>query len=322
MNNDEIWRKLLTLYDDLKSPDAFPAYRPLLAHYTSLSNLENILRNNEIWFSNPLVMNDLEEVRFGVVKGAELVKNSQPLVNSWETPARGKIFKDAFDSYYHEFENEHAFNTYVFCLSEHEQDDFDGPLSMWRGYGSNGNGAAIVFDTGEFEAIEPSPLVINRVHYGSTEERLKWLNDLIQRFVDIKKVLKLLDDQIYLSAYALFDRIKLYALFSKHSGFREEREWRVVYIPEWDHEKRFISMLSYAIGSKGAELKLKMKVAPIEGLSTREVSMEKIVKRIVLGPSVSSPLLAHAAILRMLERLSKASLKDRVRVSSIPFRPA
>ena len=40
----------------------------LLAHYTSLEVLEKIM-TNEIWFSNPLFMNDLQEVRFGMGEG-------------------------------------------------------------------------------------------------------------------------------------------------------------------------------------------------------------------------------------------------------------
>ena len=40
--------------------------RPLLAHYTSISAMERILQNSEIWFSNPLFMNDLQEMRFGL----------------------------------------------------------------------------------------------------------------------------------------------------------------------------------------------------------------------------------------------------------------
>jgi hypothetical protein len=40
---------------------SFPAKRSLLAHYTSIPVLEAILRNNEIWLSNPLFMNDMEE---------------------------------------------------------------------------------------------------------------------------------------------------------------------------------------------------------------------------------------------------------------------
>jgi len=35
----------------------------------------------------------------------------------------------------------------VFCLCEHTPGDTDGKLSMWREYGSKGNGAALVFNT-------------------------------------------------------------------------------------------------------------------------------------------------------------------------------
>ena len=41
---------------------------PLLAHYTSIDVIEKILRSEEIWFSNPLFMNDLEEMRFGMLE--------------------------------------------------------------------------------------------------------------------------------------------------------------------------------------------------------------------------------------------------------------
>jgi hypothetical protein len=40
---------------------------------------------------------------------------------------------------------------------------------MWRGYGGNGNGAAIVFDTAKIAAREESPLVIAHVHYGTAQ---------------------------------------------------------------------------------------------------------------------------------------------------------
>jgi hypothetical protein len=45
---------------------------PLLAHYTSIPVLENILEEETVWFSNPLFMNDVEEMRFGLVEGRRL----------------------------------------------------------------------------------------------------------------------------------------------------------------------------------------------------------------------------------------------------------
>jgi hypothetical protein len=39
--------------------------------------LEAILRNDEVWLSNPLFMNDMEEVRFGINAGANLLANGR-----------------------------------------------------------------------------------------------------------------------------------------------------------------------------------------------------------------------------------------------------
>ena len=167
MNDLEILQAFRPLYDDVLEADQFYVKKPLLAHYTSLSTLEKILETDEVWFSNPLFMNDIEEVRFGVLRGVDLVLRSQEIRDACKSASRSKLFTQHFDRYFQTFESEHAFDTYVFCLSEHDREDNDGMLSMWRGYGSNGNGAAIVFDTGQLRVVENAPLIIARVHYGS-----------------------------------------------------------------------------------------------------------------------------------------------------------
>jgi hypothetical protein len=50
-----------------------------------------------------------------------------------------------------------------------------------------------------------------------------------------------------------------------------------------------------------------------------DLSLSKIIHRIILAPSVSSPL-ARATILKMLDRLNKPELKDRIFASTILFR--
>ncbi len=47
-----------TLNADIRAEEEFDQVKPFLAHYTSLDTLEKILRTNEIWFLNPLLMND------------------------------------------------------------------------------------------------------------------------------------------------------------------------------------------------------------------------------------------------------------------------
>jgi hypothetical protein len=76
MDEVQIFKMFEPLFADLLEGDPFPADRPLLAHYTSIQALEAMQRSNEIWFSNPLFMNDMEEVRFGINAGANLFLTS------------------------------------------------------------------------------------------------------------------------------------------------------------------------------------------------------------------------------------------------------
>jgi hypothetical protein len=156
MTDEEISKLFDPLFDDLRGDDCFPKRQPMLTHYTSIVGLEAILRTNELWLSNPLFMNDMEEVRFGIHTGARLFLGSSELEMACGSKKRFDLLKHWFTYYFNKFDSEHVLDTYVLCLSEHAKDDTDGRLSMWRGYGGNGNGAAIVFDTAKIAAREES----------------------------------------------------------------------------------------------------------------------------------------------------------------------
>jgi hypothetical protein len=306
------------LYADLAGEDSFPRKRPLLAHYTSIEKLECIFRNNEVWFSNPLLMNDWEEVRFGLVHGANLFISSQEIRSACRSQARFDGLVRAFNFFYDNFSTIHLHDTYVFCLSEHSEEDNDGLLSMWRGYGANGAGGAIVFDTAKIVYREESPLLISNVHY-ETKERINWLEQRVREFAEILGKSDLPNDKLHLAAYYLFERFVLFALFTKHRGFHEEKEWRVVYLRERDPQKVFDPMISYWVGPSGMEPKLKLKVNPVPGMPETDIKLSEVVERIVLGPTASHPL-AISAIYKMLDETGKSDLKNRVVISGIPFR--
>jgi hypothetical protein len=319
MDDADIRKLFEPLFADLRGNDSFPAKRPLLAHYTSIAVLEAILRNNEIWLSNPLFMNDIEEVRFGMTNGARLFLASPELESACRSKKRLDTLKLTFNYWYNTFANDHLFDLYVLCLSEHVKEDTDGLLSMWRGYGSNGNGAAIVFDTTKIAAREDSPLIIANVHYGTAEARINWLLERLAQFADILAKSDIPDDKLVICSYYFFQRLKLFSIFTKHRGFLEEKEWRVVYMRDRDTANVFDKMFSYWVGPRGVEPKLKLKIGAIPGLPETEVSLSELVERIILGRSLASPL-ARGTIFKMLDALGKPNLKDRVKSSSIPFR--
>jgi hypothetical protein len=321
MTEHEIIQLFSVLTVDLDDLKTIIRCKPLLAHYTSISVLENIMINNEIWLSNPLFMNDLEEVRFGLYEGIRLFEQCENLSRSCKTERGEIILRDAFNHYVEEFEDKHAFDTYVFCLSTHDPKNTNGLLSMWRGYGGQGNGAALVFNTNFIDApTENSPLILTRVHYASKEGRKSWLKEKIDEWCKLLEQAVIPDDKLYLAAYCLFNLIKFFALKSKHDGFMEEQEWRIIYMPDrdpngvWKERCKF----DYVMTTRGAEPKLKLKIEPFDANQTW--TFENILDRIILGPCLSSRL-AQRGIERMLQTVGRAEFQRKVCASDIPLRP-
>lgn len=311
------WRPLIADWEEEKS---YPRLRPLLAHYTSIDVLERIVSTDELWFSHPLGMNDTEELLFGIEIGAAEFRKSTGLATACGTDARHRLLLKAFDQAHAQFWNAHAFDTYVFCTSEHETDDHDGRLSMWRGYGGNGTGAAIIFDSAKLNADDVSPLILDRVTYDTRENRVAWIQSRVSLLADMLRQLKPPDDQLHIPAIAFLERLKRFSLFTKDRGFHEEQEWRAVYVRERDTQRRLDGMFGYAKGRNGVLPRLKLQVAPLEGSFSETFSLSQLVNRIILGPSQSGPL-ALLTVRRMLEQLGKGDIAQRVFASSIPFRP-
>ena len=157
MNSSFAEELTTALWSDFESENDFPSKRPLLAHYTSVSTLDKIVSMNQVWLSNPLYMNDLEELRFGMNAGADDFCSSQHLAEVCESSGRHAFLIRKFDELFSSFDKNHALDTYVMCLSEHTSGNYDGLLSMWRSYGANGSGVAIVFDTAKLKLNEASP---------------------------------------------------------------------------------------------------------------------------------------------------------------------
>jgi hypothetical protein len=190
----------------------------LLAHYTSVETVERILKEEEVWFSNPLYMNDLEEMRAGIGIGSQLFPQYAQLAGA--EPNRTSLLIQAFNHYTAHLAVETAIDTYVFCLCEHDPDkDMDGLLSMWREYGRKGNGAALVFNTQKINYQPQHPLLITKVNYASPTEREAQLKTALDDWARITLATSLPPDRLYLAAYSAFSFVKYFSLVIKHHGF-------------------------------------------------------------------------------------------------------
>lgn len=270
---DPITNQFLSLWSDIKQEDAFYSQKPLLAHYTSIEVLEKIVRTNEIWLSNPLFMNDLEEVRFGLNESQRLVMESKEIAQACGDSARVDVFRDAFIHYYSQFASTQALDVYVLCLSEHDPANLDGLLSMWRGYGGNGHGAAIVFDSSKINNLPTSSFILAKVHYGSGPDRIAWIKSKIGEFVALFSMASIETSDLPAAAFQLFQRFKLFSLFSKHLGFGEEAEWRVVYLRDRDAAGVMVPLFDYKVGSRGIEPILKFKIEAKADVTAADFSL-------------------------------------------------
>lgn len=301
------------LWADMQ-PEPPPGQVPLLAHYTSIRTLERIAETGEIWFSNPLYMNDVDELRYGMTLGFNAVRTHQGLRHACP-PEHYNALLDAFGQLYSAFDNDTAFDVYVFSCAEHDEHiGDDGLLSMWRGYGSDGNGVAIVFDFAPLLAAA-SPLLVRQVQYLSYEQSEAWMEQKLERFAHHLAQLGGPPEAMQQAAAALFERIKLFALFTKHRGFHEEREWRMVYLREHDTQGVLHQQLHYAIGERGIEPRLRLTMS---ALGQGGPALEDLVERIILGPVLATPLALRSAQ-RMLE-LHRPAWAPRVVRSSTPYR--
>lgn len=321
MNFEQVWEKFWEhLYSDIDELQEFPQVGPQLAHYTSLENLENILKSEQLWLSNPLEMNDLEEVRFGVSHGLRILNQNQRLQNALATDVRRSGFRMWLEKVTDEYSRDGVLDLYVTCFSLHEPaDDEDGRLSMWRGYGNDGKGAAIVFDTSKIAEVIESPLVLSRVHYASNEKRLNWLEAKVESLAEFFEQNDVPNEYLKAAAEEIFRRLCLFAVFSKHRGFDEEREWRLVYFKDRDRQNSLSDYLGYFNGADGLSPKLKLPLKAIPGVMSDSFGMATVISSIIVGPSASSPL-TELAVRRMLKSIGHEELIEKLSMSSIPYR--
>lgn len=319
----EVWGLMSALYNDLlEGGDYSNFFRdpPLLAHYTTAFVLEQMAKSNQIWFGNPLLMNDIEEVRFGINEGLRIFLASQAIRDAFTGSGDADNFEKQLNAAYQNFDSNHAFDTYILCLCEHSRSDDDGLLSMWRGYGDSGKGVAVVFDPRGILETPASPLIIGKVTYASTKDRYAWFDKIVGEFAGIVRQHHIEGaDEVAGAAWGLFARLRQFALFTKHHGFSEEREWRLAYLPERDPNGSLKPFLGYHNGSRGIEPKLKLPIAPNPAFGDQDISLEKLVHSIILGPSASSAIAVRSAQ-RMLELLNRPILAQRVQGSTIPYR--
>src|SRR6056297_2864693 len=172
------------LFEDLHGFEDITNSRPMLSHYTSIQTIELILKNDELWLSHPLNMNDHQELIGGLNFARKAIHECEKLRGAFKSPEQYQLFLEGFQYWENIYGESDGYDLYVGCFSEHDEGKPDGQLAMWRGYGDYGNGAAIVIDTSKLQPVDENPLVLASVQYGTGEEQYEWCKKIVKTVAD------------------------------------------------------------------------------------------------------------------------------------------
>jgi hypothetical protein len=285
-------------------------------HYTNANAAMEILRSKTIWMRNSSCMNDVSEVRYGLER----------LWNTYRNTEAGKQFRDVLNKTFAGFsdEIERRFNewtpqfftnTYLICLSEHEDiEDENGRLSMWRAYGE-ATGVALV--------IKNSPLLDPSDGLGAYASPVAYLDDkqFEKRFAQIVDNIgsetKLLQDQGRDDIInRIFHMLRFAALSTKHPGFAEEKEWRILFGPTLEPSKWITSEIISLNGVPQPVYKLPLANIPEVNLVA---GIPDLLDRMIIGPT-QFPVALGSAFEQLLANAGVKDAGTKISLSRIPLR--
>jgi hypothetical protein len=285
-------------------------------YYTTAEVATRILMSSEMWMRNALLMNDFGEVRHGfncldyALKG----RCGEILAEALNLP---------FPGLYEEVKamlNDHSFligaETYMTCLSEHlSEEDQRGRLSMWRAYGGTAGVAIVMNGDVMFSSSDALRAYSSPVFYGDPDA---FAAEFMKTATNLRKNPQLLttlgrDDL----KSTVFEMLRFAVLCTKHPGFHEEREWRVIASPRLNPSSRLIQSVELVRGIPQIVLKIKLENVPEEGLVG--LAPPELFDRIIIGPS-EFPLPMYQAFYELLTRLGVSDPQAKVFVSDIPLR--
>ena len=202
-----------------------------LYHYCSVQTFFNIIKNRSIWLSDVSKTNDSQELRW-ILGELRIFMMEQWLVYVNNAQAVGKTVDfERFNETYKIIDNFLRLEikkNWVFCLSERKDD-----LGQWRGYADDGKGVALGFRANNFYVMDSLALkaddsfdfCFRKIEYG--RKKLKAYFDSLLENVDLSSDRS--SDGVIADLLRCVDVTLDVAGWYKNDGFREEKEWRLIY---------------------------------------------------------------------------------------------
>ncbi len=286
-------------------------------HYTSADTAMRIIQTGHVWMRNAMTMNDFSEIAYG--------RNC--LFPAYKDDAVGGRLRTFLDGIYPDFSKklEALFNgwlphfeqdTYITSLSEHESsEDLFGRLSMWRAYCPQNGVALVLKNTPFMEPTDALKAYSSPVSYLTPHQFAEEFGKIIDNLVANEAMVRNYSEAAILAA--VFTMLKFALLCTKHPGFAEEREWRVIYSPTQERSPVIEPGFATLHGVPQQIYKIPLVDDPAHGLVHADIP--NILDRLIIGPS-PQPFTIWRAFVGLLREAGVPDPEQRVFVSDIPLR--
>lgn len=285
-------------------------------HYTSAEVAFSILTKGEVWMRNAQVMNDFAEIEYGMkcLKGCyngAIGDTFKVTLESMFPGIVGEIEK-RFDDWLPHFRAE----TYLTCLSEHlDTEDLTGRLSMWRAYGGSSGVALVLNNTPFLASTDALGANSSPVEYLGQVEFDQAFDEVVSNIMASREVIAGLQRD-HLSSI-VFQMLRYAVLCTKHPGFAEEREWRVIHAPGLHPAGKVIASFESVNGIPQAVYKIPLMDWPDEGLVG--MAIPAFLNRLIIGPT-QLPSTLYNTFHKVLTAVGVADVEAKLCISDIPLR--
>lgn len=197
-------------------------------YYCSLNTFLNIIKNKQIFLSDPLKMNDSSEIRWYLEMLNNDLKKIDDSDSLFDIMKREIGFDFTFDELIATLDSKGQKSIYISCFSM--ESDI---LSQWRAYADDGKGVSIGFDL-NLISIADNLLVREVIYTGETNFSNPW--DLVDNSLDLfapheiravisENKIKYKNEQINVFLHEIIPTLARY----KNSAFKGEKEVRLIY---------------------------------------------------------------------------------------------
>jgi hypothetical protein len=186
---------------------------------------------------------------------------------------------------------------------------------MWRAYGG-ASGVAIVLNSEPFfNDSSDLNVTTSPVAYLDTETFIGEFDGIVRGLAENREQLQQVPPEWM--QHWMFEMFRFAILCTKHPGFLEEREWRLIYQPSFKASQILKKSVQSVRGTPQPIVKFPLKDSAEHNLVGVEIP--QLVNRVIIGPT-NYPSAMKEAFTDLLESAGVSDAGKKVFISDIPLR--